>query len=230
MVFLIQRVLKTTQANVWYCCVFEAFEAETKLDFTCISTCLCFAATAGLVLVDVAFSFWANHNLHIFDTKKERNAFLSVSDVWTGQEPAEEQNRLRTGSLWAASLTFRWRKPCSCSGGTPQFAPEPSDPVIKETKVAGGSERARNVDTGGGVVFWSPTSTLKMNTLGVCRSLSKCLELLPFVFIVLWLNVIRCHDQRSEWTSRLMTDDADGAFISVKWLSPFKSFLRVLVH
>lgn len=85
----------------------------------------------------------------------------------TGQEPAEEQNRLRTGSLWAASLTFRWRKPSSCSGGTPQFAPEPSDPVIKETKVAGGSERARTVDTAGGVVFWSPTSTLKMNTLGV---------------------------------------------------------------
>lgn len=83
--------------------------------------------------------------------------------------------------------------PSSCSGGTPLVAAEPSDPVIKETKVAGGSERAHNVNTGGGVVFWSPTSTPKM---GSVRSLSERLESLPFVCIVCWLNVIRCHDQQ----------------------------------
>lgn len=57
--------------------------------------------------------------------------------------------------------------------------------MTKETKVTGGSERAHNVDTGGGVVFWTPTSIKKMNTLGFCRSLSESLELLPFVCIVL---------------------------------------------
>lgn len=64
-----------------------------------------------------------------------------------------------TESFQPTSLTFIAESPCSCSGGTPLVDTEPSDPVIKETKVAGGSERAHNVDTGGGVVFWTPTST-----------------------------------------------------------------------
>lgn len=113
--------------------------------------------------------------------------------------------------------------PSSCSGGAPLVAAEPPDPVIKETKVAGGSERAHNVDTGGGVVFWSPTSTLKMSTLGVCGSLSECLESLPFVCIVWWSDVTF---SRSEWTSCPMTADADGTFLSVKWFEPFRSFSR----
>lgn len=57
--------------------------------------------------------------------------------------------------------------------------------MIKETKLAGGSKRAHNVDIGVGLVLWTPTRAAKMNTLRVYRSLSECLESVPFVSIVL---------------------------------------------
>lgn len=76
------------------------------------------------------------------------------------------------------------KAPAPVGAETPLVTAEQSNKVIKESKGVGGNERAHNVDTGGGVVFWPPTSTLTMNTLGVCRSLSEHHELLPFVCIV----------------------------------------------
>lgn len=160
-----------------------------------ICTCHCFGATPQIVTLLEApvFSFWPDNNPHIFDIKKCIDSFscLNCTGGWTAYRGTKRARGLE------ASGQHHWplggESPSSCSGGTPLVAAEPSDPVIKETKVAGGSERAHNVNTGGGVVFWSPTSTPKM---GSVRSLSERLESLPFVCIVWWLNVIRCHDQQ----------------------------------
>lgn len=142
------------------------------------------------MLVDPVFSVWPNKNWYFWHKEVD-------GTVWSGLaagRPIEKQSGRGPEASGQHHWPFGGESPCFCSGGTPLVA-EPSNPVIKETKVAGGSERAHNVDPGGGVVFWSPTSTLKMNTLGVCRSLSERLESLAFVCIVSWLNVIRCHNR-----------------------------------
>lgn len=121
------------------------------------------------------------------------------------------------GSLWATSLTFRWRKPQLLSSRNPTGCCRAIQRSNKGNWDGGGPLKGHTMSiqeeewsSGPPPAHWRCTNSGSLR--GLYLSLSSRRPLCALCGGWMWSSV---EISRSEWTSRLMTADADGTFQSL---------------